>query len=308
MQKGYRYELTDPIGRNFDPEFKPELTPAEMLALGVFCGKYRTDCRKEFFASWFKKAKLSPKGRDCSLNYFGVDASRPLSEWRLKGWIHDDDPRGWFQWYCRYYMGRRMPEEDRRQIKRWKAFRRHVNQIKMNCEPGDLFCRPRPGKLCCTGHTIVGRFESQSFTASRMSIDTPTWNVEVCPRRSNNDKLRCRLNRRRQMQALYTATATAVGGRKGAIKSSDGVLNLKLAYPKELGGPGGASTNPEQLFAAGYAACFENALLRVARERKQPIRESKVTAHVTIGRNEKNFFELAVQLEVSVAEQRQGGN
>ncbi len=102
------------------------------------------------------------------------------------------------------------------------------------------------------------------------------------------------------MQALYTATATAVGGRKGAIKSSDGVLNLKLAYPKELGGPGGASTNPEQLFAAGYAACFENALLRVARERKQPIRESKVTAHVTIGRNEKNFFELAVQLEVSV--------
>ena len=102
------------------------------------------------------------------------------------------------------------------------------------------------------------------------------------------------------MQALYTASATAVGGRNGGIKSSDGVLDLKLAYPKELGGPGGAATNPEQLFAAGYAACFENALLRVARERKQPIRESKVTAHVTIGRNEKNFFELAVQLEVSV--------
>jgi hypothetical protein len=143
MQKGYRYELTDPVGRNFDPEFNPELTPAEMLALGVFCGKYMTDCRKEFPASWFKKAKLSPKGRDCSLNYFGVDASQPLSEWRFKGWLHDDDPRGWFQWYCRYYMGRRMPEEDRRQIKRWKAFRRHVNQIKMNCEPGDPFCRPR---------------------------------------------------------------------------------------------------------------------------------------------------------------------
>ena len=117
MQKGYRYKLTDPVGRNFDPEFKPELTPAEMIALGVFCGKYMTDCRKEFPASWFKKAKLSPKGRDCSLNYFGVDASRPLSEWRLKGWLHDDDPRGWFQWYCRYYMGRRMPEEDRRQIR-----------------------------------------------------------------------------------------------------------------------------------------------------------------------------------------------
>ena len=102
------------------------------------------------------------------------------------------------------------------------------------------------------------------------------------------------------MRALYTASATAVGGRNGAIKSSDGVLDLKLAYPKELGGPGGVATNPEQLFAAGYAACFENALLRVARERKQPIRESKVTAHVAIGRNEKNFFELAVQLEVSV--------
>jgi Ohr subfamily peroxiredoxin len=102
------------------------------------------------------------------------------------------------------------------------------------------------------------------------------------------------------MNALYTATATAVGGRNGSIKSSDGVLNLRLAYPKELGGPGGAATNPEQLFAAGYAACFENALLRVARERKAPIRESSVTAHVAIGRDAKGFFELAVVLEVSV--------
>ena len=93
--------------------------------------------------SWFKRAKLSPCGRDCSLNYFGVDASRPLSEWRNKGWINPDDPRGWFQWYCRYYMGRRIPEEDRRQIKRWKAFRRHIAQVRMNCEPGDPFCRPR---------------------------------------------------------------------------------------------------------------------------------------------------------------------
>ena len=84
MQKDYRYELTDPVGRNFDPEFKPELTPAQMLSLGVFCG---TDCRKKFPASWFKKAKLSPKSRDCSLNYFGVDASRPLSEWRANGWL-----------------------------------------------------------------------------------------------------------------------------------------------------------------------------------------------------------------------------
>jgi hypothetical protein len=143
MQKRYRYQLTAPIGRRFDPEFKPELTPKEMLELGVFCGKYMTDCRREFPASWFKTAKLSPKGRDCSLNYFGVDAGQPLSEWREKGWIYSDDPRGWFQWYCRYYMGRRLPGEDKRQIKRWKAFRRHIGQIKANCDPGDRCCRPR---------------------------------------------------------------------------------------------------------------------------------------------------------------------
>src|SRR3974390_3795171 len=126
MQRGYRYELSAPMGRGFDPQFKPELTPAQMLALGVFCGKYITDCWKEFPASWFKRAKFSKRGRDCSLNYFGVDASQPLSEWKRKGWIFKDDPRGWFQWYCRYYMGRRLPEEDRRQIRRWKAIRRHV--------------------------------------------------------------------------------------------------------------------------------------------------------------------------------------
>lgn len=84
MQHGYRYVLTAPIGRNFDPEFRPELTPKEMLALGVFCGKYMTDCGKEFPASWFAHARLSPSGRDCSLNYFGVDASQPLSVWRDK--------------------------------------------------------------------------------------------------------------------------------------------------------------------------------------------------------------------------------
>jgi hypothetical protein len=143
MQKNYRYKLVTRPGRDFDPEFQPELTPREMLRLGVFCGKYMTDTRKEFPKSWFEGAKLSPKRRDCSLNYFGVDASQPLSLWRKKGWIHPDDPRGWFQWYCRYYMGRRMPDEDRRQIRRWKAIRRHMAQIKRNCEPGDLACRKR---------------------------------------------------------------------------------------------------------------------------------------------------------------------
>jgi hypothetical protein len=143
MQRGYRYALTAPSGRNFDFEFRPQLTPAEMLRLGVFGGKYLTDCKAEFPRSWFSHAKLAKERRDRSLNYFGVDASQPLSVWRKKGWIHRDDPRGWFQWYCRYYLGRRLAEEDARQIRRWKAIRRHVRQIQRNCEPGDVTCRPR---------------------------------------------------------------------------------------------------------------------------------------------------------------------
>ena len=114
-----------------------------MLALGVFCGKYMTDCRNEFPAGWFRRATLAPRWRDCALNFFGIDASQPPSEWKRKGWIHPDDPRGWFQWYCRYTMGRRMPEEDRRQIGRWKAIRRHAAQVRRHCEPGDLTCRRR---------------------------------------------------------------------------------------------------------------------------------------------------------------------
>ncbi|QDP20590.1 hypothetical protein FMM02_08545 [Sphingomonas xanthus] len=141
MQQGYRYELTATPGQDFDPDFQPELTPRQMLELGVFCGKYLTDCRGEFPAEWFAKAKLAMGKRDCSLNYFGVDASQPLSEWIRKGWIHEDDPRGWFQWYCRYYLGRRLPGEDGRQIGRWKAMRRHIAQIRKHCEPGDVSCR-----------------------------------------------------------------------------------------------------------------------------------------------------------------------
>jgi hypothetical protein len=143
MQQGYCYELVAPIGEKFDPAFRPELTPAEMLFLGVFCGKYMTDCRDEFPPEWFARAKLAPGRRDCSLNYFGVDASQRLSVWREKGWIYPDDPRGWFQWYCRYHLGRRLPREDARQIGRWRAMRRHVRQIERNCEPGDPMCRPR---------------------------------------------------------------------------------------------------------------------------------------------------------------------
>ena len=143
MQRGYRYALTAPRGRNFDPEFKPELTPKDMLRLGVFAGKYLTDCRAEFPKNWFDRARLASGKRDPSLNFFGVDASQPLSVRRKRGWIHADDPRGWFQWYCRYYMGRRLPDEDHRQIKRWNAIRRHVRQLQKYCEPGDLLCRRR---------------------------------------------------------------------------------------------------------------------------------------------------------------------
>ena len=142
MQKNYKYQLVEPMGKNFDPRFKPELTPKQMLKLGVFGGKYMTDCQKEFPKDWYKGVKLSPKFHDPKLNFFKVNASQPLSVWRKKGWIYKEDPRGWFQWYCRYYMGRRIQKEDDRQIKRWVAIRRHIAQIKKNCRAGDQFCRP----------------------------------------------------------------------------------------------------------------------------------------------------------------------
>jgi hypothetical protein len=142
MQQGYRYQLLEPTGRNFDAGFHPDLSPKEMLALGVFGGKYLTDCRDEFPKSWFAGARLSPGGHDPRLNCFGVSASQPLAVWRKKGWIYHEDPRGWFQWYCRYYLGRRCLD-DERQVKRWRAMRRHVAQVEQGCIPRDLDCRPR---------------------------------------------------------------------------------------------------------------------------------------------------------------------
>lgn len=143
MQKGYIYRLTEPEGKNFHSEFKPELTPKEMLEIGVFGGKYMTDCRDEFPEEWFTNARLSPKRKDPTINYFGVDASQSLSIWKRNGWIYREDPRGWFQWYCRYFLGRRIPIEDERQIKRWKSFRRHLMAVKNNCEEMDLNCRKK---------------------------------------------------------------------------------------------------------------------------------------------------------------------
>ena len=142
MQTDYVYLLTEPAGQNFHPDFKPDLTPKAMLALGIFGGKYMTDCTDEFPPAWFEKAKLCPQRHDPKLNYFGVNASKPLSYWRAKGWIYPDDPRGWFQWYCRYYMGRRGPD-DERQIKRWKAMRRHVAQLQKHCPEAAEQCRRR---------------------------------------------------------------------------------------------------------------------------------------------------------------------
>lgn len=134
MQKKYRYVCTEKPGTHFDAEFTPDLTPKEMMELGVFGGNYFNGEIDEFPRSWFTHARQE--------NFFGVDASQSLKEWQRKGWIHPQDPRGWFQWYCRYYLGRRT-DDDARQIKRWKAMTRHVAQIKHGCHPGDLSCRKR---------------------------------------------------------------------------------------------------------------------------------------------------------------------
>lgn len=142
MQQDYVYYLSEPVGRNFHPEFLPELTPQQMLEMGVFGGKYMTDGRDEFPDAWFAQARLCHERHDPKLNFFGVNASQPLAVWRQKGWIYHEDPRGWFQWYCRYYMGRRC-RDDQRQISRWKAMKRHIAQLKKHCLPEDLRCRPR---------------------------------------------------------------------------------------------------------------------------------------------------------------------
>jgi hypothetical protein len=146
-QRSHAERLPVRTGSPYGPQFPSGLSPRpdsqrNAGAWGVL-RKIYDGCAKGVPPSWFTRAKLSPHSRDCSLNYFCVDASQPLSVWRKKGWIHSDDPRGWFQWYCRYYMGRRMPEEDARQMRRWNAMRRHVAQIKRHCEHGDQTCRKR---------------------------------------------------------------------------------------------------------------------------------------------------------------------
>lgn len=144
MQSGYAYELVAPEGKFRRGYFAPELTPRQMLRLGVFGGKYMCDCADEFPEEWFARAKLSPEFSAPEINFFQVLAGQSLREWRRNGWINDEhDPRGWFQWYCRYYRGRRLGEEDWRQMKRWRAYTRHYMQLRNNCPRGDLTCRPK---------------------------------------------------------------------------------------------------------------------------------------------------------------------
>ena len=130
------------IKKEFYKDFKPELSPKKMLELGVFGGSYFGSNIKEYPKEWFKKAKLS-KNFDVSLNCFRVKSGLSRDHWIKKGWIFKEDPLGWFQWYCRFSMGRRIPHIDQIQIRRWKNFKRHVMAIKKNCDEGDFACRKR---------------------------------------------------------------------------------------------------------------------------------------------------------------------
>lgn len=142
LMQDYEYWLTEPIGKNFALDFKPELTPKQMLSIGVFGGKYMTDCQNEFPLNWYKNAKLCTTHHDPNLNFFGVNSGQSWQTWFQNGWLYEDDLRGWFQWYCRYFFGRRH-EKDSWQILRWKKYKRHLAQIKKNCGVRDFSCRKK---------------------------------------------------------------------------------------------------------------------------------------------------------------------
>lgn len=142
MQTSYEYVIDAVEGDVFQDGFEPYYSPREMLSMGIFEGRYCNDCRDELPKDWFDEASTGVEA-DPALNYFSIKSRQSLSIWREKGWIVGPDPRGWFQWYCRYYLGRRLPAIDIHQIKRWRAFKRHAAQVRANCEPGNWQCRPR---------------------------------------------------------------------------------------------------------------------------------------------------------------------
>ncbi|CAI5758128.1 unnamed protein product [Candida verbasci] len=150
MQKDYSYKLKKEQGSKADDfnddNFEPHLTPEEMLKEGVFEGKYLNDCEEELPKEWFenskdKRVKIGDKP-NVALNRFKIKSRQSLVIWRENSWIMGNDPRGWFQWYCRYWLGRRC-DDDQFQKKRWRAFKRHHGQVKKNCKKGDFNCRPK---------------------------------------------------------------------------------------------------------------------------------------------------------------------
>jgi hypothetical protein len=149
MQKDYEYELSENPGENMASDFKPRYTPLQMLKEGVFGGKYCNDQILEFPASWYKDGRFSPEGNNTLVNRFKGESRTPLKNWVDEGWLNSIDPRGWFEWYMRYYLGRRVEDDfngqsyDRYQINRWKSFARHFGQVKANCDANDMECRAK---------------------------------------------------------------------------------------------------------------------------------------------------------------------
>ncbi len=143
------------------PQLRPRLRAAADAARDARAGRLRRQVHdrlpaRSFPPSWFTRAKLCSTHHDPALNYFGVNASQSLATWWRKGWIRPQDPRGWFQWYCRYYMGRRSAD-DARQIRRWRAMARHVAQIVNNCDAAISNAGGASDRLSCTGRMTAAR-------------------------------------------------------------------------------------------------------------------------------------------------------